>query len=115
MIVTSFAARPNPPVGPAVLHRSAGPLLVRAPIALPTARPSRCPPCDLLVARVKITSYNLHRGSFLPEPWFWQTQVYSEGSRSRVFVIPSSEAQNPTFFRLSRLCPCLKTFSPFSS
>src|ERR1700676_1283275 len=38
---------------------------------------------DLLVARMKITSYNLHCGSFLPEPWFWQTQVYSEGSRSR--------------------------------
>src|ERR1700730_4149608 len=52
---------------------------------------------DLLVAGVKSTSYNPPRGPFLPEPWFWQPQVYSEGSRSRAFVIPSSAAKNPSF------------------
>src|SRR6202040_4226744 len=49
---------------------------------------------DLLVARVKITAYNLHRGSFLPESWSWQrTQVYSGRLSEQHFVIQSSASE----------------------
>src|SRR5579872_491770 len=50
---------------------------------------------DLLVARVKITSYNLHRGSFLPEPWFWQTQVYSVGSGAALRHTIKGDSKSP--------------------
>ena len=41
-------------------------------------------PGDLLKARMKITAYNLHDGSFRSESWFFaKTQVYSALLRSR--------------------------------